>query len=31
VSRVTVDAAYDQLRSEGYLVSRAGSGTYVAA
>lgn len=31
VSRATVDLAYDQLRSEGYLVSSAGSGTYVAA
>lgn len=31
VSRATVDLAYDQLRSEGYLVSTPGSGTYVAA
>jgi len=31
VSRATVDLAYDQLRSEGYLISAAGSGTYVAA
>lgn len=31
VSRATVDLAYDQLRSEGYLVSTAGSGTHVAA
>ena len=31
VSRTTVAWAYDQLRSEGYLVSQAGSGTYVAA
>lgn len=31
VSRATVDLAYDQLRSEGYLVSSSGSGTYVAA
>jgi len=31
VSRATVDLAYDQLRSEGYLVSTSGSGTYVAA
>jgi len=31
VSRTTVALAYDQLRSEGYLVSQGGSGTYVAA
>ena len=31
VSRATVDLAYDQLRSEGYLVSTPGSGTHVAA
>jgi len=31
VSRTTVELAYDQLRSEGYLVSKGGSGTYVAA
>lgn len=31
VSRATVELAYDQLRSEGYLVSTSGSGTYVAA
>ncbi|GIL41634.1 PLP-dependent aminotransferase family protein [Roseiterribacter gracilis] len=30
VSRNTVVAAYDLLLSEGYLVARAGSGTYVA-
>jgi GntR family transcriptional regulator/MocR family aminotransferase len=30
VSRNTVLNAYDQLRSEGYLVGRVGSGTYVA-
>jgi GntR family transcriptional regulator/MocR family aminotransferase len=31
LSRMTVDTAYEQLRSEGYLVSRVGSGTCVAA
>lgn len=31
ISRATVEVAYDQLRSEGYLVSTVGSGTYVAA
>lgn len=31
VSRATVELAYDQLRSEGYVVGRSGSGTYVAA
>jgi DNA-binding transcriptional MocR family regulator len=30
VSRSTVTAAYDQLRGEGYLVGRRGSGTFVA-
>jgi GntR family transcriptional regulator/MocR family aminotransferase len=30
VSRITVLAAYDQLRAEGYLQSRVGSGTYVS-
>lgn len=30
VSRSTIEAAYDQLRSEGYIVSRRGSGTRVA-
>ncbi len=30
VSRTTVQVAYDQLISEGYLVSRRGSGTFVA-
>ena len=30
VSRTTVQAAYDQLISEGYLVARWGSGTFVA-
>lgn len=29
VSRATVNAAYDQLRREGYLLSRQGSGTWV--
>src|SRR5215472_16844305 len=31
VSRSTVVAAYDQLRSEGWLESRQGSGTFVSA
>ena len=31
VSRTTVTAAYDQLLAEGYLESRAGAGTFVAA
>ncbi|MGS0891451.1 MocR-like pyridoxine biosynthesis transcription factor PdxR [Burkholderia stagnalis] len=31
VSRSTVEAAYDQLRSEGYTAGAVGSGTYVAA
>jgi len=31
VSRSTVEAAYDQLRSEGYTAGTVGSGTYVAA
>jgi DNA-binding GntR family transcriptional regulator len=31
VSRNSVSHAYDQLRAEGYLESRVGSGTYVAA
>ncbi|KIC41899.1 GntR family transcriptional regulator [Ruegeria sp. ANG-R] len=30
VSRTTVQAAYDQLISEGYLITRRGSGTFVA-
>lgn len=30
LARVTVTAAYDQLRAEGYVVSRTGAGTYVA-
>ncbi len=30
VSRTTVQAVYDQLISEGYLIARRGSGTYVA-
>ncbi len=30
LSRTTVSAAYDQLRAEGYLLGRHGSGTYVA-
>lgn len=29
VSRVTVSAAFDQLRAEGYVEARTGSGTYV--
>ena len=29
-SRNTVEAAYDQLRSEGFIESRAGAGSYVA-
>lgn len=31
LARMTVEAAYDQLRSEGYVVSAVGSGTYVTA
>lgn len=31
VSRSTAEAAYDQLRSEGYTAGTVGSGTYVAA
>src|SRR5690349_111372 len=31
VSRATVEDAYDQLRTEGYVVGRQGSGTYVAS
>ncbi|WP_248293443.1 PLP-dependent aminotransferase family protein [Achromobacter sp. Bel] len=31
VSRSTVEAAYDQLRSEGYTAGAVGSGTYVSA
>ncbi len=31
ISRMTVINAYDQLLAEGYLVSRAGAGTFVAA
>ncbi len=31
VSRVTVNSAYDQLLAEGYLESRIGAGTFVAA
>ncbi|AOY96025.1 GntR family transcriptional regulator [Cupriavidus sp. USMAA2-4] len=31
LARMTVEAAYDQLRGEGYLVSAVGSGTYVSA
>jgi len=31
VSRVTVNVAYDQLTAEGYLETRAGSGTFVRA
>jgi len=31
LARTTVDAAYDQLRGEGYVESTVGSGTYVAA
>lgn len=31
VARSTVEAAYDQLRSEGYSAGSVGSGTYVAA
>jgi GntR family transcriptional regulator/MocR family aminotransferase len=31
VSRVTVGVAFDQLRAEGYLEARAGSGTFVRA
>ncbi|MCV6595764.1 MAG: PLP-dependent aminotransferase family protein [Mangrovicoccus sp.] len=30
VSRMTVTAAYEQLQSEGYLLTRMGGGTYVA-
>lgn len=30
VSRITVTTAFDQLTSEGYLVARRGSGTYIA-
>lgn len=30
VSRTTVQAVYDQLISEGYLIARQGSGTYIA-
>ncbi|MFN3815145.1 PLP-dependent aminotransferase family protein [Brevundimonas sp.] len=30
VSRITVSAAMDRLRSEGFLLSRAGAGTYTA-
>src|SRR4051794_7445195 len=31
VSRVTVAVAFDQLRSEGYVEARAGSGTFVCS
>jgi DNA-binding GntR family transcriptional regulator len=31
VSRNSVSHAYDQLRAEGYLESRVGAGTYIAA
>ncbi|MDX1615052.1 MAG: PLP-dependent aminotransferase family protein [Candidatus Promineifilaceae bacterium] len=31
VARVTVGAAYEQLAAEGYVVSRVGAGTFVAA
>ncbi|WP_180180146.1 MULTISPECIES: winged helix-turn-helix domain-containing protein, partial [Achromobacter] len=31
VARSTVEAAYDQLRGEGYTAGTVGSGTYVAA
>ncbi|RIJ01125.1 aminotransferase class I/II-fold pyridoxal phosphate-dependent enzyme [Achromobacter sp. K91] len=31
IARSTVEAAYDQLRSEGYTAGTVGSGTYVAA
>ena len=31
MSRITVLSAYDQLRTEGYLQSRVGSGSYVSA
>ncbi|MGB3818678.1 GntR family transcriptional regulator, partial [Achromobacter pulmonis] len=31
VARSTVEAAYDQLRGEGYTAGAVGSGTYVAA
>ncbi|KUJ77257.1 GntR family transcriptional regulator [Ruegeria profundi] len=31
ISRTTVQAVYDQMISEGYLVTRQGSGTYVAS
>lgn len=31
LSRTTVLAAYDQLRAEGYIVGKVGSGSYVAA
>ena len=30
ISRATVTAAYDDLRGNGYLVSRTGAGSYVA-
>jgi GntR family transcriptional regulator/MocR family aminotransferase len=30
ISRITVNLAFSQLRAEGYLVSKAGSGTFVA-
>lgn len=30
ISRITVLSAYDQLRAEGYLISRVGSGSYVS-
>jgi GntR family transcriptional regulator/MocR family aminotransferase len=30
ISRVTVNLAFSQLRAEGYLVSKPGSGTFVA-
>jgi GntR family transcriptional regulator/MocR family aminotransferase len=30
MSRITVLSAYDQLRAEGYLQSRVGSGSYVS-
>ena len=31
IARSTVEAAYDQLRGEGYTAGTVGSGTYVAA